>query len=51
MAQVKDPVCGMRIEEEDAVATVDYKGKTYHFCSDDCKETFEDDPGDYVDGD
>lgn len=48
MAQVKDPVCGMRIEEKDAVAEVEYEGTTYYFCSDDCRETFEEDPEDYA---
>jgi YHS domain-containing protein len=47
MAQVKDPVCGMQLEEEDAVGSVEYKGHTYHFCSEDCKATFEEDPDDY----
>lgn len=46
--RVRDPVCGMEIEEEDAVATVEHKGRTYHFCSEDCKETFEEDPDDYA---
>jgi Cu+-exporting ATPase len=48
MAKVKDPVCGMQIEQEDAVAKVEHKGTTYFFCSDDCRETFEEDPEDYV---
>jgi len=51
MAQVTDPVCGMQIDEADAVATAEYRGKTYHFCSDDCKEAFEEAPEDYVEGD
>ena len=51
MAQVTDPVCGMKIDEKDAVATADHKGKTYYFCSADCKETFDEDPDDYAGGD
>ena len=27
---VTDPVCGMRIEEEDAVARVEYEGDLYY---------------------
>lgn len=46
--QVKDVVCGMTIEDGDAAATVDYEGKTYYFCSKDCAESFEEDPGDYL---
>lgn len=46
---VKDPVCGMTIETQDAVATSEYKGKTYHFCSRDCKSEFDANPDDYAD--
>lgn len=45
---VKDPVCGMTIEESDAAATAQYQGTTYYFCSVDCKEEFESDPQAYV---
>lgn len=48
MAQVKDPVCGMMIEDSDAAATVEYRGKTYYFCSKGCKEDFELNPEEYV---
>jgi YHS domain-containing protein len=46
---VKDPVCGMQIEKEDAVARVEYNGKAYYFCSEDCSSEFEDNPEDYAD--
>jgi len=42
--KVKDPVCGMTVEEKDSKATCTYDGKTYHFCSDTCKKKFEKDP-------
>ncbi len=45
---VTDPVCGMEIEKEDAVATSDFKGTTYYFCSRDCKEEFDSAPEDYA---
>lgn len=48
MAQVKDPVCGMMIEENDAVATSDYRGQRYYFCSDDCKVEFDENPAEYA---
>jgi len=41
---VKDPVCGMTIEEKDAVGTSTYKGITYYFCSPICKEDFDKNP-------
>ena len=31
MAMVTDPVCGMKIDSEDAVATADHQGTTYYF--------------------
>jgi Cu+-exporting ATPase len=44
----KDPVCGMMVEPESAAATSEYNGKTYYFCSVDCKEEFEEDPESYL---
>ncbi len=40
----KDPVCGMDVDEEEAAATYEYKGKTYSFCAVGCKEKFAQDP-------
>ena len=45
---VKDPVCGMTIEESDAVATREQDGQTYYFCSKDCAEEFSANPEDYT---
>jgi Cu+-exporting ATPase len=39
-----DPVCGMTIEEEDAVGTVQHQGVTYYFCNPSCLERFKNDP-------
>ncbi len=44
----KDPVCGMMVEPDSAAAKVEYEGKTYYFCSVDCKEEFEEDPESYL---
>ena len=46
---VKDPVCGMTIEKDDAVGTSVYQDQTYYFCSNDCKEEFDENPEDYAD--
>jgi len=46
--QVKDPVCGMTIEDTDAAATADHDGTTYYFCSQDCADEFTANPEDYV---
>ncbi len=39
-----DPVCGMEVEEGPGAITLEYKGKTYYFCSNGCKRAFEKDP-------
>ena len=39
-----DPVCGMTIEEEDAVGTHQHDGVTYYFCNPSCLERFTADP-------
>ena len=46
--KITDPVCKMTIEEEDTVATSSYKEKTYHFCSDHCKESLDSDSESYL---
>jgi Cu+-exporting ATPase len=47
MAMVTDPVCGMRIDPDDAAATAEHEGKTYYFCSEACRDAFVDDPASY----
>ena len=46
----KDPVCNMDVDEKKAPATADYKGKTYYFCSQFCKETFDANPAKHAGG-
>ena len=38
---VKDPVCGMEVDEKKAAATTVYRGTTYYFCAQACKTAFE----------
>lgn len=45
---VKDPVCGMDVDEKNPVATAEYKGKTYYFCCDGCKVNFQQLPEHYL---
>lgn len=45
---VKDPVCGMTIDEKTAAGKSEYKGKTYYFCAPVCKTTFDADPAKYA---
>ena len=44
----KDPVCGMRVDEQHAPATSNYAGTTYYFCSPHCKQHFDKQPEHYV---
>lgn len=46
--QVKDPVCGMKIDAETAKYTSEYKGRTYFFCSPSCKRQFDQNPEAYL---
>jgi Cu+-exporting ATPase len=48
MATVTDPVCGMKIDSSQAAAQTTYQGQAYYFCSTDCRDTFEQNPRDYV---
>ncbi|MGH7624088.1 MAG: YHS domain-containing protein [Gemmatimonadaceae bacterium] len=50
MAQVTDPVCGMRIDSNSAAGSSSYQGQTYYFCSSDCKSRFDANPKQYVSG-
>ncbi|NIR52582.1 YHS domain-containing protein [candidate division KSB1 bacterium] len=45
---VVDPVCGMKIEKENAAAQVEHKGETYYFCMEDDKVAFEQNPEKYL---
>ncbi|HEX2330802.1 MAG TPA: YHS domain-containing protein [Candidatus Angelobacter sp.] len=44
-----DPVCKMDINIADAAASHDYHSETVYFCSLECKNKFEADPGRYMD--
>src|SRR5918992_582460 len=48
MAMVTDPVCGMRVDTDDAAASTEHEGTTYYFCSDSCHRGFLADPGAYA---
>lgn len=37
---VQDPVCGMYVNPDKAIKGY-YNGKTYYFCSDSCKSSYE----------
>ena len=45
---VTDPVCRMKVDRSKALR-LDYAGRTYHFCSRDCRDAFEAKPERYAD--
>ena len=46
--RVKDPVCGMGIEKDNAEGAIEHMGKTFYFCSAGCREKFENQPKKYI---
>jgi P-type Cu+ transporter len=43
-----DPVCGMKVDPNAGKPTHDYRGVTFHFCSDGCRSKFGADPEKYL---
>jgi YHS domain-containing protein len=43
-----DPVCGMKIDENTAPAKAEYQGRTFYFCSEECKAAFQQQPARYA---
>ncbi len=48
MERSKDLVCGAQLDKDDVAARHDYDGKTYEFCSEECKDNFAADPGKFI---
>lgn len=44
----KDPVCNMDVNPKSPGATETYHGKTYYFCCESCKTTFDKNPDKYA---
>jgi Cu+-exporting ATPase len=45
---VKDPVCGMTIDENKVAGKTEYRGTIYYFCSSGCKKAFEENPERFI---
>ena len=43
-----DPVCGIKVDENKAAAQTEYNGKTFNFCSENCKKRFDQSPEQYA---
>jgi YHS domain-containing protein len=48
IAMTIDPVCGMKVDENNSQYQTQYGGKQYNFCSADCKKKFEQQPEKYA---
>jgi YHS domain-containing protein len=44
----RDPVCGMLLKPGQEEANTTYQGRTYHFCSAECRDVFLKDPSSYA---
>ncbi|RRA50405.1 YHS domain-containing protein [Acidipila sp. EB88] len=45
---VKDVVCGMQIDSNEAAGKSEYQGQTYYFCAPGCKRKFDANPQQFV---
>ena len=48
MKEQKDPVCGMQMEPDEVVSETNYEGKSYYFCSNECRTKWDVDPARYA---
>ena len=48
MTEHKCPVCGMEMESEDVASESNYEGKSYYFCSDECRKKWDANPARYA---
>jgi len=48
VVMMKDPVCGADVDERKIPAISTYYGRHYLFCGQECKNTFDEDPDDYL---
>ena len=46
--KAQDPVCLMKVEKSENALNYEYKGETYYFCSEGCREEFRKDPEKYL---
>jgi len=48
VVMVLDPICKMKVDEKKAKFKSEYQGKTYYFCSAQCKKEFDKNPKKYA---
>lgn len=49
VAHVRDPVCDMVVDPNDAAESIQYEGRTYYFCRRECADRFKRNPDVYAD--
>jgi len=43
-----DPVCGMTVDDNKSEFQTQFAGKKYFFCSEECKQEFENNPDEFA---
>ena len=43
-----DPVCLMKVGKDEKALKYDYRGKTFYFCSEGCRQQFQQNPQKYL---
>ena len=43
-----DPVCGMHVTENTAMATANHDGEKFYFCSPECRDQFQHEPAKFA---
>ncbi len=46
--ELRDPVCGMEVPKSPTSLISDHFGRTFHFCSEQCRKLFEINPNKYI---
>ncbi|HCE30957.1 hypothetical protein A2778_05605 [Candidatus Daviesbacteria bacterium RIFCSPHIGHO2_01_FULL_40_24] len=47
-SKVTDPVCRMKVDKNKAKYSSEHKGEKYYLCSENCKKSFDEEPGKYA---
>ncbi len=43
-----DPICNMEVDESTSEFKSDYNGTSYYFCSQECKDEFDENPDSFI---
>lgn len=48
LIELRDPVCGMEVKKSSTLLVSDHFGRTFHFCSEQCRRLFDINPNKYI---